>query len=490
MAYMHRISTVENATAVKAPVKSESGVRVFIGTAPVHTTVYGTVNEPVLVNSFEEAVKYFGYSEDYAKYTLCEAMDACFKLYNIAPVVFINVYDPVEGKSIVGTPKTINITEVGVVDTNLINVALGSVTIKPNNGEEIPAKASEDFELFYDADGKVKLRVKKIQPGLTSVQLRYYDGMNSVDNITSLSILGGYNVYSGAAKGIESIRNVYPKLGVIPSILACPKFSGIPEIALALSAKTEDLNGLYSCECVLDVVYRHSADPLKSYADINRAKEYLKITNPHAIACFPCVKVGGKVFHLSTIVACAMAKCDMDHGDIPYKSPSSESIPVSATCLQDGTEIFLDVPQAEFINSHGVVTAINDNGFKLYGNNTTAYPKSTDPKDRWIACRRMMSWYRNRFVQTYKNKVDEPANYRLSEAVVDSENIFLNSLKAAGIIAGGRLIFDEAENPKEAILDGKIVFSTKIAFFTPAEWIEDHIEFDPTLISSAVGGNN
>ena len=67
---------------------------------------------------------------------------------------------------------------------------------------------------------------------------------------------------------------------------------------------------------------------------------------------------------------------------------------------------------------------------------------------------------------------------------------FINSLKAAGIIAGGRLSFDEAENPKEAILDGKIVFSTKIAFFTPAEWIVDHIEFDPTLISSAVGGNN
>lgn len=61
MAYMHRISTVENATAVKAPVKSENGVRVFVGTAPVHTTAYGTVNEPVLVNSFEEAVKYFGY---------------------------------------------------------------------------------------------------------------------------------------------------------------------------------------------------------------------------------------------------------------------------------------------------------------------------------------------------------------------------------------------------------------------------------------------
>ena len=490
MAYMHRISTVENATAVKAPVKSENGVRVFVGTAPVHTTAYGTVNEPVLVNSFEEAVKYFGYSEDYAKYTLCEAMDACFKLYNIAPVVFINVYDPTKGKSAAAAPKTVNITEVGVVDTTLTNIALGSVTIKPNNGEEIPAKASEDFELFYDTDGKVKLRVKKIQSGVTSVALKYTDGLADVTAVSANDIIGGYDVTTGATKGIEAIRNVYPKLGVIPSILACPKFGGEPLVALALSAKTEDLNGLYSCECVLDLLYKAQATKLTTYADVETAKKYLGVTNPHAMAFFPCVKVGGKVFHLSTLAACAMAKCDMDHGDIPYKSPSSESIPVSATCLSDGTEVFLDVPQAELVNGLGVVTAINDNGFKLYGNNTTAYSKSTDPKDRWIACRRMMSWYRNRFIQTYKNKVDEPANYRLSEAVVDSENIFLNSLKAAGIIAGGRLSFDEAENPKEAILDGKIVFSTKIAFFTPAEWIVDHIEFDPTLISSAVGGNN
>ena len=489
MAYMHRISTVENATAVKAPVKSENGVRVFVGTAPVHTTAYGTVNEPVLVNSFEEAVKYFGYSEDYKKYTLCEAMDACFKLYNIAPVVFINVYDPTKGKTAASAPKSLNITEVGVVDTTLTNVALGSIDIV-SGSNRIHAKDSEDLEFFYDTDGKVKLRVKRIPQGATTVMFSYTEGIADVTAVSKNDIIGGYDSSTGTANGIEAIRNVYPKLGVIPSILACPGYSHEPLVALALSAKTEDLNGLYSCECVLDLKDKAQSTALTSYADVETAKKYLGVTNPHAMAFFPCAKVGGKVFHLSTLAACAMAKCDMDHGDIPYKSPSSESIPVSATCLSDGTEIFLDVPQAEFINSHGVVTAINDNGFKLYGNNTTAYPKSTDPKDRWIACRRMMSWYRNRFIQTYKNKVDEPANYRLSEAVVDSENIFLNSLKAAGIIAGGRLSFDEAENPKEAILDGKIVFSTKIAFFTPAEWIVDHIEFDPTLISSAVGGNN
>ena len=100
-----------------------------------------------------------------------------------------------------------------------------------------------------------------------------------------------------------------------------------------------------------------------------------------------------------------------------------------------------------------------------------------------------MSWYRNHFILTYKNKVDDPASYRLTEALVDSENIYLNSLTATGAIAGGVIAFNEADNPVTSILNGEIHFLTKIAFWTPAEWIENVIEFDPTILQTALGGN-
>jgi phage tail sheath protein FI len=161
---------------------------------------------------------------------------------------------------------------------------------------------------------------------------------------------------------------------------------------------------------------------------------------------------------------------------------------VSAAVLADGTEVVLDNNQAALVNSFGIVTAINDNGWKSWGNNTSIYPNSTDPKDRWIACRRMMSWYRNHFILTYKNKVDDPASYRLIEAVVDSENLYLNSLTANGSIAGGQIKFNEEENPITNILNGEIKFHTKIAFWTPAEYIHNTIEFDPTILEAALGG--
>ncbi len=140
------------------------------------------------------------------------------------------------------------------------------------------------------------------------------------------------------------------------------------------------------------------------------------------------------------------------------------------------------------MNSYGIVTAINDNGWKAWGNNTAAYPATTDPKDRWIACRRMMSWYRNHFILTFKEKVDDPAEPRLIESVVDSENLYLNSLTQTGDIAGGNIEFNEKENPTSSILNGKIVFHTRIAFWIPAEYILNEIEFDPMILQSALGG--
>ncbi|MFQ8729864.1 MAG: hypothetical protein ACLSAC_04780 [Enterocloster bolteae] len=169
------------------------------------------------------------------------------------------------------------------------------------------------------------------------------------------------------------------------------------------------------------------------------------------------------------------------------KSPSNELLSVSSTVLEDGTEIVIDTSMAELINSFGIVTAINDNGWKSWGNNTAAYPGTTDPRDRWINCRRMMSWYRNHFILTYKNKVDDNTNYRLIESIIDSENQYLNGL-APDKLAGGSISFNEEENPIQSILDGNIVFHTKIAFWTPAEFINNQIEFDPTIIQNALGG--
>ena len=148
----------------------------------------------------------------------------------------------------------------------------------------------------------------------------------------------------------------------------------------------------------------------------------------------------------------------------------------------------MDEEQANFMNGNGIVTVINDLGFKAWGNNMACYPANTDPKDRWICCRRFFSWWGNSFILTYKSKVDDPANYRLIESVCDSENIRGNSYEDQGKCAGASISFNEEENPITNILNGHIQFHQKLAPYTPAEYITDLLEFDPTILQAKLSG--
>ena len=76
MAYFHGVRCSEVPTSITTPVNATAGLPVVFGTAPVHLTDEPEkyVNNPVICNSWDEAVNALGYSEDWDKYTLCEAM--------------------------------------------------------------------------------------------------------------------------------------------------------------------------------------------------------------------------------------------------------------------------------------------------------------------------------------------------------------------------------------------------------------------------------
>lgn len=64
----------------------------------------------------------------------------------------------------------------------------------------------------------------------------------------------------------------------------------------------------------------------------------------------------------------------------------------------------------------------------------------------------------------------------------------LNGLQGSGDIAGGEIVFDHDENPINEILNGHIMFHTRIGGYTPAENIENVFEFDPTITEDALKG--
>lgn len=473
MAYLHGVRIQENPTSVPTPVKNEAGVPVIFGTAPVNLVAdpAGAVNKLFLCNSFAEAKAAVGYSDDYESYTLCQAMDAFFKAFGVAPVVICNVLDPATHKSTYS--ETLNIVDGQAVSTKkgilLDGLKVGDMTL------------GTDYTVAFNDDGYLVITVLKSPAGST---VAVSGNVIDASKVTESSIVGSYDSGTGVETGIELIRKVYPTFGLTPNLLLAPGWSHKPTVGLALAEKCTDINGMFKCECVVDI----DASRAAKYTDVEQIKQESGFASPHTICVWPKVKYAGKEMYYSAIYAAMACYTDYNNDNVPNLSPSNRAIRISATVVEDGTEVNLDINQANELNAVGVVTALNLNGFKAWGNNTAAYPDTTDPKDRWIACRRFFSWWGNSFITTYLTKVDDPANYRLIESIVDSENVRGNSLVSQGKCAGIKMVYSKEDNPIANVLDGKIVFKQYLAPYTPAEDILNVLEFDPSMIEAALGG--
>ena len=472
MAYMHGIRIKENPTSIPTPVANEAGVPVIFGTAPVNMVAdpEGAVNKLFLCHTFAEAEAAVGYSDDYEAFTLCQAMDAFFKAFGVGPIVICNVLDPATHKA--AYSETLNVVDGQAVSTKK-GVVLSGLTV----GTLVEGT---DYTAEFNDDGYVVLTVLK--SGVSTIEVS--GSAIDASAVTESDIIGSYDAQTGAETGIELVRKVYPTFGLTPSLLLAPGWSHKPSVGLALAEKCIDVNGMFKCECVVDIDTEKAA----KYTDAGTIKTESGFASEHMICVWPKVKYAGKTMYYSAIYAAMATYTDYNNDSVPNLSPSNRAINVSAAVVEGGTEVSLDITQANELNAVGIVTALNLNGFKAWGNNTAAYPATTDPKDRWIACRRFFSWWGNSFITTYLTKVDNPANYRLIESIVDSENVRGNSLVSQGKCAGIKMVYNKDDNPIDNVMDGKIVFRQYLAPYTPAEDILNVLEFDPDMIETALGG--
>lgn len=479
--YKHGVYVSEVATSLVAPIKSTAGLQVIVGTAPVNLLgdPGAAVNKPVLVNSYKEAVEAFGWSEDFEKYTLCEAIAANFQVVGVAPLVLINVLDPARhNESFAETEVQVN---KGVALLGKKDVLKSELVVK---AEEVTLEAETDYTTSFNADGTLNIILTAGGAGASATTLTVSGKVIDASAVAASDIVGGVDAQTGKETGLEVIRQVYPLLGMVPGILLAPRYSANATVAAALQAKTKSINGVFNCVCIIDI--DSSEAGAKKYTDVKAQKEAQAVVDARAYAVWPCGKIGETIYSGSVLAGAMTAYTDALNDDTPNVSPSNKAIALSGICLKDGTEVVLDQEQANTVNSFGVATFLNMNGFRLWGNNTAAYPAITDPKDRWFSVRRFMCWAANTFILTYFQKVDSPMNKRLIEAIVDSENIRGNAFVARQACARYEITYNEDENPTTELLNGRIVFHQYITPFTPAEDIEDIIEFDPEALKAAL----
>ena len=305
------------------------------------------------------------------------------------------------------------------------------------------------------------------------------------ETATVNKIIGGFNSRTGKAEGLELVGEVFPKYRLVPGLIGAPGWSHNPAVGIMMRAKAESVSGIFQCMAVCDAPCDSEHEV---YSGIPEWKEGIGYTSNRQIVCWPKLKLGDKVFHMSTQIIGVMTRADHEREDVPYKSPSNELLQCDGCTDDEGNEINLGMLQANYLNGQGIMTALNwIGGWRSWGNRTAAFPSTTDPKDCFIPVRRMFDYIGNEFVLTFWQNVDQPLTVRLVREIVSTYNIRLNGLQAREMILGGRIEFKSNENALTDLMNGVLRFHVYMTPPVPAETIEAILEYDPEYLNALFG---
>jgi len=505
--YKHGVTWRDVPTSIVAPVTADSGIPFLVGTAPVHQIAPENrpkPDEPRIYFNFEDAVAELGYSDDWRSFTLCQAMYTYFALFNCGPIIcsyINNLSDPFWLDETGNADKEFTFVN-GVCSFISRFVIPESLVVKD---AVTSAPLTKDVDYVYswqkDPQGSTEyfLTLSAVPGGAIPedvdfpVLLSWWD--SKPINADKSHIIGGMDINTGFLTGIEVIENVFPKLGVVPGILIVPFWSQDPEVAAIMSNKVDEINGCFRCITLTDV----DSAKVKKAMDVKAWKDKNNYTHPRQATLWPRIGLEDRDIWLSVELGARILKTDIDNGNIPVETPSNKLLEMNKTIVggwgggypsgmppewgDPNAEVIFSKDYGDMLNGQGVITAINwIGGWKAWGSNMGCYPFITDPKDRWMPARRMTDYVGNSLVLTIFQKVDKPTNRRLIDTIVDTTNIWLNSLVSSGNALGARVEFRHDENPDTAMIDGHYTFHVYEFFPLPAEWIEFKLELDVSYL--------
>ncbi|MDQ7104208.1 phage tail sheath family protein [Serratia sp. MF2] len=480
MAFFHGVKSSQIPTSLISPTQSDAAIMVAVGCAPIHRLSgqdgSAKVGSLALCYNYSEAVAALGVqqTDDFEQWGLSEAAYSHFVLFTSSPVIFINLFDPEKHKTAVLDEQVTIVAGVAQLEfTDVIQI--DSVQFQTEEAE-----IGVDFSLS-SAAGQLLIANDGMLPqsGIITVSYTYANP----ENVESTDAIGGVDLETGLTTGLQLIDRVFPQFRLVPSIIIAPGFSQYPSVAAIMATKAGSINTVFRGIALADLPIEN----LTQYSDVPDYKNKNNLVQEDLYLCWPRIVFDDRVMRMATQAAGLIASTDTANDDVPYVSPSNKSLQMTSATVGDG-EIWLDLDQANYLNSNGIATAINFvGGWKLWGNRMACYPDVTDVKDTFITNRRMFGWYGNNLILTWWQKIDAATNRRLIQTILNSEQISLNSMTSAGYILGGRIEFNEAENSTTDLMDGKITFHVFLGTAAPAEQIHFQLEYDPDYLSSLFG---
>ena len=461
--YIHGAYGIINAVGDRVAQESR-GAFVYVGTAPVHQVEGGAsnVNVPILVNNIAEARKYFGYSSDWASYTLCEAIYAHLEKKGVGPLVLINVLDPATHKSqsatsVDKTPKN------GVITlTSATNIILDTVEIYTKDDTPVKKVKGTDYTIAFNFD-KQTIVIQSIGTGLgtDALTVSYYTATPAA--VTNADVIGSSDGL-GTNTGIFAIKDVYQVTQRIPFFLGCPGFSSVPAVHAAMYQNSVKVNGHWDVFMFADIpiIDNSTAITFATAATWKAANGYDKENEK---VFFPLAEgIDGQIYHLSVLAAANLQELLIAQDGIPYRSSSNTDCALIQNLYLGATntgKIVDDSIINERLNKNGIASAAFVGGrWAIWGAHCADYDQNNADQINVAETNRMMLYYiSNDFQARRPLDVDKPLTPNDIRSIVSQEQARLDALVNIGALTYGVVTLNASADARSDVLNGDWSFS-------------------------------
>ena len=311
------------------------------------------------------------------------------------------------------------------------------------------------------------------QTGAMVVVVRIAEGVASGegnDAITAAeatinNVIGSVSA-DGTYSGVYSFLASKSILGVTPRILCAPGFS-VKEVVTELNIIANRLRAIVVADCPAN----ETNENLISFVS-DCASERIYAVYPQVL------NTKNEAVPASPYVAGVIARTDNDNGF--WVSPSNKAINGIIGLSKPIDFALGDAScRANYLNEQNITTIINQNGYKLWGNRSTAGTGSY----QFLCVRRTADVISDSILQSHLWAVDRNVVKNYLTDVTESVNAFLAALKSQGAILAGKCVANRELNTAANITEGKVYFDFEFTPAYPAEQVtfraylsEDNIE--------------
>lgn len=461
MSYQHGAYGKIGNDKVKSAVQVDTVVA-YIGTAPINLVLgyreKGLINTPVKLENMPKTQTTVGYSNNWSKFTLCEAFDCHFAntIENVGPIYIINVLDPAIHRK--DTKKTEELTFRNgraeyASDTIILDTfALADKVLGADYSLDYDyTKGVVVVESLNDAEpitGKVEASFTEVDPSL----------------VTKSDIIGTVTA-AGKRTGLQALSKLYTLHNAVLNILAAPFWSEDPDVYKTMISISQKLNGHWDAFVNADIpIYdKATSSEVDTIGAAEKWAEDNGYTSGFSKAYWPQVQYAGKVYHLSTQATATMQRTDNSHNSVPMESPSNKEIMCTSQYFgPDSENEGFDQQDGNGLNAKGITTAVFWGGlWVLWGPHTAYYEYGSDGVARYIfdVNIRMLMHITNGFQLRHGTQIDGAMDLNLQQSVLIDEQEELDSLKGIGALIGDPTVeFLETANPTSDVMNGDFVW--------------------------------